>query len=199
MKLLLLSDLQGVMYEDWINFLNLDDSNIDAIVTLGDIDTLELKSIKSRFTNKLIFGVLGNHDYDGDLEYCGITNLHNATLTVANKRFVGIEGCVKYKKVKGNPLYTQSEMGEICNQLPVSDIVISHNSPKGIHDKLDEAHEGFVGLTNYIDEHQPTHVFHGHQHKHQISTHGNTKVVCIYGGWVWDQERDTFEEVLHLD
>lgn len=199
MKLLLLSDLQGVRYDDWMNFIQIDDSTIDAVLTLGDIDTLELRNIKERFSNKQVLGVIGNHDYNGDLEYYGITNLHNTTTILSEKQIVGIEGCVRYKNGKGIPLYTQTEMGVICDQLPVADIVISHNSPKGIHDKLEQAHEGFVGLMNYIEEHQPTHVFHGHQHKHQITTYGATKIVCIYGGWIWDSETDLFEEVLHID
>lgn len=198
MKWLLLSDLQGVLYEDWISFLNMDDSQFDTIVTLGDIDILYLKSIAEKFSHKRIIGVLGNHDYKGDLEYCNIQNLHGSFININGQRIIGLEGCVRYKNEKDAPLYTQEEMNAICNKLPSSDIVISHNSPFGIHDKKDLAHQGYIGLRNYVEEHQPLILFHGHQHVHQITHYQGTQIVGIYGGWLWDQNLNSFIQVLKV-
>ena len=64
---------------------------------------------------------------------------------------------------------------------PPVDILISHNSPRGIHDRNDGIHEGFDGLTNYILEHKPKFLFHGHQHYEQESLMEGTRVICVYG------------------
>jgi Icc-related predicted phosphoesterase len=198
MKWLFLSDLQGVMYQDWLNFKQMDHRDWDVIVTLGDIDTLILKSIAERFQGKPIIGLIGNHDFKGDLEYYGIQNLHQNPVILNGKKVAGIEGCIKYKNEKDAPLYTQEEVGKMYRELESCDIIISHNSPFGIHDKAGIAHEGYIGLKQYIEEHQPTHVFHGHQHTHQVSKYKSTKIVGIYGGWIWNQEDDTFTKVLNV-
>jgi Icc-related predicted phosphoesterase len=64
---------------------------------------------------------------------------------------------------------------------PAVDILIAHNSPKGIHDRDDGIHEGFDGLTNYILEHKPKYLFHGHQHYEQETVYEGTKVICVFG------------------
>lgn len=196
MKWLLLSDLQGVMYQDWLNFMQMDDREWDVIVTLGDIDGLVLKSLNERFKGKPFLGVLGNHDFKGDLEYYGIQNLHRSPQIVHGKKVVGVEGCVKYKNEKDAPLYSQEEVSSFYRELPRCDIVFSHNSPIGIHDKPGIAHEGYRGLKEYIENHHPQYVFHGHQHVHSLTVDGTTKVIGIYGGWVWNQLDDTFTQVL---
>ncbi|MEK3955771.1 metallophosphoesterase family protein [Psychrobacillus sp. FSL K6-1464] len=198
MNWLFLSDLQGVYHDEWQTFINMDNTEWDGVVVLGDIDTLYLKSISERFKGRPIIGVLGNHDYPGDLEYYNIVNIHREQSKLGTERVTGIEGCVRYKQGKSFPMYTQAEMIRICDDLPAADIIISHNSPFGIHDKTNRAHLGYLGLKNYIEKHQPTHVFHGHQHKHQISMVGKTKVVCVFGGWVWNQEKDTLKQVLKV-
>jgi uncharacterized protein len=197
MKWLLLADLQGVKYQDWMNFIS-SPIDCDIVVTLGDIDPLFLKSIAERFSNKLIIGVLGNHDLKGDLKRHNIVNLHGKCQVIGNYRVIGIEGCVRYKNAQNVPLYTQEEIISLCEKMPKADIVISHNSPFYIHDKNDEAHEGYIGLHNYIKEHQPKYVFHGHQHIHRVTKYGKTLVIGIYGGMVWNQKNDTFNQVLYV-
>jgi hypothetical protein len=39
---------------------------------------------------------------------------------------------------------------------PPVDIFISHNSPRGIHERNDDAYAGFDGLINYMFEHKPS-------------------------------------------
>lgn len=199
MKWLLLSDLQGVMHQNWLNFMKMDDSSWDVTVTLGDIDGMYLKSIVERFRDKPIYGVLGNHDYKGDLEYYGIQSVHRSPMLIHGKQVVGVEGCVKYKMEKDAPLYTQQEVSEFYRELPACDIVFSHNSPYGIHDKPGIAHEGYIGLMEYIDQYKPSYVFHGHQHVHKTTIYQNTKIVGVFGGWIWDQEEDSFVKVLHVE
>lgn len=195
MKALILSDLQGVDYREWMNFLQMDSSSFDVILLLGDIDTMFLKAISERFSNKPMMGVLGNHDYNGDLEYYGILNLHAHKVSLGNVSVVGLEGCVKYKNEEA-PMYSQEEALLICETFPKADILISHNSPKGIHDKPDLAHEGFWGLTSYIEKHQPRFAFHGHQHVNKKTSYGNTQVIGVYGGILFDTNTESIQQVL---
>ena len=78
-------------------------------------------------------------------------------------------------------MYDQWEVDEILSSFPVVDILLSHNSPKGIHDREDGVHLGFDGLNAYIAKANPKLVIHGHQHVNDSTTVGETKVIGVYG------------------
>jgi uncharacterized protein len=199
MKLLVFADLHFVDYFIWKEFLTtIDHSQFDAVVLLGDIDIMYLKSIREHFSDKPIIGVLGNHDYQGDLEYYGIMNIHGALNIIGNLRFIGVEGCVRYKKGEA-PIHTQEEISHLLRNLPYADIVISHNSPKGIHDKPDIAHEGYAGLMEYMELHSPRYLLHGHQHQNKKTTYKETIIIGVYGGIILDVETGKVEKVLDLE
>lgn len=197
MKGLVLSDLQGIYHRDWTTFLEIDQTRFDFVLLLGDIDQMYLEVIAKKFAGKRKFGVLGNHDYPGDLEYYGIENSHGKLIQVEELSFAGIEGSVKYKK-EFAPMFTQEEAMGLCKHLPKANILVSHNSPKGIHDKPDLAHEGFYGLLEYIHAYQPKYALHGHQHGLKRTQIGNTQVVCIFGGVIFDFETGSQERVLEV-
>ncbi|MFF2531260.1 metallophosphoesterase family protein [Brevibacillus sp. NPDC058079] len=185
MKALVLSDLQGIEYREWMRFLSLDSGLFDIILFLGDIDQMYLKVITEKFPSKPKLGVLGNHDFSGDLEYFGIENIHGKMKVINGIAIAGVEGSIKYKKEEA-PMLTQEEATIICEQLPKADLLISHNSPYGIHDKSDMAHEGFMGLRTYISQKEPKYLIHGHQHSAKNTRVGNTDVIGIFGGVIFD-------------
>lgn len=197
MKLLLLSDLQGINYEDWRNLLSMDSVQYDATILLGDIEDLLLKSIKEHLSKKPLFGILGNHDYEGDLEYFEIENVHGREITMGDMRFAGLKGSVRYK-AGDFPMLTQNEASLYCRSFDDVDILISHNSPKGIHDKPDIAHEGFEGLLEYIRDHQPKYAIHGHQHMNISTWVGETQVIGIYGGILLDTKTGERKHLLRI-
>lgn len=198
MKALVFADLHFVDYEVWRKFLSIDHSTFDVIWILGDIDIMFLKSISENFKDKLILGILGNHDYPGDLEHYQISNVHGKKVLIGDLGVIGVEGCVRYKK--GHlPLYTQEEIINLLNSLPEGEVVLSHNSPKGIHDKSDIAHEGYEGLIHYMDKHKPKYVLHGHQHKNIRSKYKETEVIGLYGGFIFDTNTGKTEKVLDLE
>lgn len=198
MRLLVLSDLHYVPYETWQAFLKISQDSFDLILLLGDIEVTYLRDISSTFSNKPILGVHGNHDYPIDLESFSLPNLHGKTILMQTHSFLGIEGCVRYKK--GNrPMYTQEEISQLLEQIPPVDIVISHNSPKGIHDKEKLSHEGFQGLTDYILTKKPMLVFHGHQHINSQTKIQNTLVIGVFGGVIFDLNKRITELVLPID
>ena len=94
--------------------------------------------------------------------------------------FGGLNGSWRYKS-KGPYLHDQIEVCKYMSAFPAVDILIAHNSPRGIHDRDDGIHEGFDGLNNYIIEHKPKYLFHGHQHVNQETECDGTRVICVYG------------------
>jgi Icc-related predicted phosphoesterase len=197
MKLLVLSDLQGIDHREWIQFIQMDAAAYDATLLLGDIEDLFLKTIAERFSQKPLWGVLGNHDYVGDLEWFNIPNAHGKIVNVGSLRIVGLQGSIRYKAGDA-PMLSQMEASLYCRNLPPADLMMSHNSPKGVHDKPDVAHEGFEGLLNYIKEHQPRYALHGHQHKNEVDMIGKTQIIGVCGGILLDMDTGERNQVLHV-
>ena len=109
-----------------------------------------------------------------------IVDLHLQTAQHAGFRFGGLNGSWKYKP-RGPFLYEQAEVESLLSSFPAVDILLSHNSPRGIHDREDTVHQGFEGLNPYISRVRPKLVIHGHQHTQRESTVGETRVIGVYG------------------
>lgn len=70
----------------------------------------------------------------------------------------------------------------ISNNMEKADILISHTSPYGIHQKDTDVHCGLLGIKEYIDKYNPKVNLHGHQHKKEITILDNgTYVIGVYG------------------
>jgi Icc-related predicted phosphoesterase len=86
--------------------------------------------------------------------------------------------------------YTQKEASKLARRLPAADVLICHCPPLGINDDPeDPSHIGFEGLRDWVDEHRPRHLLHGHVHPlhGQVMTrHGDTRVHWISGSRVLD-------------
>ena len=195
MKILFLADLQSVGYEEWQNFLKIDENSFDIIATLGDIYGLYLKQTRDIFPTKRIIGVLGNHDQKGKFAYYDMEDIHNRIIDINGVKIAGIEGCVRYKESDNFPLYTQFEIIKICHHLDRADIIISHNSPFEIHDEKDIAHIGYQGLREYIERHRPKYCVHGHQHIDKVTKYLSTKVVGIHGASILNTDTGHIEKI----
>ena len=86
--------------------------------------------------------------------------------------------------------YTQKEGCKLARKLPSADILLCHCPPLGINDDPDDpAHIGFEGLRDWVDEHQPRYVLHGHTHPiagRAQKRYGGTQVHWVYGAKVLD-------------
>jgi Icc-related predicted phosphoesterase len=69
----------------------------------------------------------------------------------------------------------------MLRSFPRVDVFIAHNSPRGIHERDDDVHQGFDGFLEYVEKRKPQHFLHGHQHLNGITQHGNTKIIGIFG------------------
>ena len=91
-----------------------------------------------------------------------------------------MNGSRKYKP-RGHFLYDQWEVEELLLSFPPLDVLLSHNSPRGIHDREDEVHYGFDGLRAYISRAKPKLLIHGHQHVARESVCEGIRIVGVYG------------------
>lgn len=201
MNILFVADFHGVGFVELEQALSSLSASVDIVCTLGDIHVNLLKILKEHFIGIPIIGVAGNHDTSYFLEAAEVFNLHRTPFFHKDTNFIGIEGSYRYSG-KNRPMYTQEEVNEFVDLFPSDvpiDILICHNSPLGIHDRADNAHVGFEGITRFIETKQPSFVFHGHQHKNITSVHQNTTVVGVYGGIVFDTLTASVVEQLALD
>ena len=151
----------------------------DLLLSCGDIaDPLILEATQA-YGCRHILAVKGNHDMPAPFP-CPIVDLHLKVMEYDGLRIGGLNGCWKYKS-RGAFLYDQAEVHALLADFPPVDILITHNSPRGIHDREDGIHQGFDALTDYIHLHEPRLVIHGHQHVARESKIGKTTVTGVYG------------------
>jgi Icc-related predicted phosphoesterase len=160
---------------------------VDAVFCLGDLDRAWIESLMGLSIPR--YGVHGNHDPEDALLDLEIEDLHLRRTQVGGVTVAGFEGCVEYQKGAVHQ-YTQKEARKLARKLPAADILLCHCPPFGINDDPeDRAHVGFEGLRDWVDEHQPRHVLHGHTHPvagRAVKRYGDIQVHWIYGAKVLD-------------
>jgi Icc-related predicted phosphoesterase len=151
----------------------------DALLSLGDVtDTVILQAAEA-WRCPVIFAVKGNHDSEEPFAE-PIVDLHLRTMEYGGLRFGGLNGCWQYKP-RGHFLYYQEEADAFMACFPAVDVLVSHNSPRHVHDREDGVHTGFSALNSYIARAAPRLLLHGHQHREQETAVGKTRVLCVYG------------------
>lgn len=157
----------------------------DAVVTAGDLREWWLKESGIQDTETPTYGVYGNHCNGRYLNSLGITNLHLNRVEFGGVSFVGLEGCVRYKKQGRDILYTQDEYAAMIADLPAADVLVTHCPPAGINDHVDPAHVGIDALRQWIDTHKPAVLIHGHTYPDSpVRSHGSTRVEYVFGARV---------------
>jgi uncharacterized protein len=160
---------------------------VDAIVCLGDLQPSWLETLDRVHLPKL--GVYGNHDDEPYMEWFGIEDLHMRRIELdAGPSFAGFEGCVTYRRegrAKVGPTYSQRQARRLIRRLPPADVLLCHCPPRGVNDDEDDpAHVGFDALRDWVDEHRPRLLLHGHTHPQpgRIATQvGDTRVAYVNG------------------
>lgn len=158
-------------------------SSFDVIVTLGDFEQSQIRSLEN-VTNIPKLGIYGNHCSGMYMPELGIENMHLATKTINGITFGGFEGCVRYKESSAK-MYTQEEASELLASFPHVDVMLVHCPPFGVNDDpTDIAHTGFVGLRDYLEREKPAHLFHGHTYPtpgHLVTLCGETTITYVSG------------------
>jgi Icc-related predicted phosphoesterase len=167
--------------------------DVDAIVTLGDLQPSWLETLDRLSVPKL--GVYGNHDDEPYMTWFGIDDLHMNRIELdGGPSFAGFEGCVTYRRSSGGrrvgPTYTQHAASKLARKLPAAEVLVCHCPPRGVNDDPDDvAHIGYDGLRDYVWQHSPRWLLHGHTHPQpgRLVDHiGDTRVVYVNGARIID-------------
>ena len=151
----------------------------DLLISLGDMPDSVILQAAEKCGCREIAALKGNHDSSAPFPE-PIRDVHLKTFTFSGVTFGGFCGSWKYKP-KGNFLFEQEEVEALMADFPAVDIFLAHNSPRGVHDRDDEVHLGFVGFSYFIQRAKPRFFIHGHMH-HDIETIvGSTRVIGTFG------------------
>ena len=158
--------------------------------------------------NKATFGHGGT--------YTGFKVLSDKSFVITDKQtgkkrpllIAGVSGSLMYNK--GLNQYTEQQMKRklrlmipslIINKIKYGrylDILLTHASPRHIHDKEDPCHKGFECFNWFIQKFKPAYMIHGHIHlydarEERITKTGETTVVNAYAHWIieYPQKQDT--------
>jgi Icc-related predicted phosphoesterase len=152
---------------------------VDLLISCGDMPEAAILRAMDFYRPKQVFAVKGNHDSAAAFPP-GVTDLHLEMRKAEGLSFGGFEGAWRYKPV-GHHLFDQKEVSAMMRYFPSVDILITHNSPAGVHERDREVHQGFEGFKDYINRANPGLMIHGHQHHEQITVMGRTTIAGVYG------------------
>jgi hypothetical protein len=157
-----------------------------AVVSLGDLHSSEVAQLIP--AGRPLLGVYGNHCVPGYLEKLGGTDLSGGGIAAVTDtvlgRVLGVSGCVRYKAGSSDPLWTQEQYRRALQDLPRADVVITHCPPAGCNDDPgDPAHMGIGALADYVREHRPSLLVHGHTYPQPACTMFAGVAVRYVHGW----------------
>ncbi len=168
-----------IIADDELVWHNLPTIKADILICCGDLPDDVIQRAAATCGSQHILAVKGSDDSTANFP-APIINLHLQTFVFRGVTFGGFGGAWKYKP-KGNHLFDQAEVEAALADFPRVDVFVAHNSPRFVHDRDDEVHNGFVAFANYINQHQPPFFLHGHQHIKQETLVGATRVIGTYG------------------
>jgi Icc-related predicted phosphoesterase len=192
--------------------------DVDLVLSAGDLPMDYLDFIVSSINTPLLF-VFGNHNLEeyqfitkgpvyhdpGALNShsYGATHLHGKVVREGKLLVAGLGGSMKYSK--GENQFTEREMKwEMIKMIPsllfnrifkgrYLDILLTHASPRGIHDKADKCHLGFKCFLWFMRKFRPKYLIHGHIHLYDLSEVRATKyldtmVINAYSHYLLEYE-----------
>jgi len=135
----------------------------------------------------------------------GSTYIGDKLIRIKNKNILiaGLGGSRKYNK--GDNQYNEFQMMfKIIRMIPrllwnkwrhgrYLDILLTHASPRGIHDKEDPCHIGFKSFLWFMDKFKPRYLLHGHIHLYslndiRVTKYNKTTVINTYDHYLLDFE-----------
>ena len=195
-------------------------SDVELVVSAGDLPMEYLGFLASSFNTAVLF-VFGNHNLSHlesfgrhrahaidsgavDFRYCntfGSTCVHGRVVQTKGLLIAGLGGSLRYNAGKNQ--FSQREMyRQIFAMVPrllwnrlvhgrYLDILLTHASPHGVHDKPDRCHTGFRAFRWFIRRFQPRYLLHGHVHLYDLNARrvtvvDGTTVINVYSHFVLD-------------
>ena len=160
--LLLIADTHGTLDEEKFKQFIIH-KQYDLCIMLGDHYTRDIDIILNYVDKSKIYGIKGNHDYDYLTDY-NIPNINGQIIEINGVKILGMEGSFKYKPVDF-PSFTHEESINFLENKAKVDILVTHDKKFDYEKIKDPAHQGLIGITNYIFKNKiPIHI-HGHIHE----------------------------------
>jgi len=192
--------------------------DVDLVISAGDLPPEYLGFITSMLNKDLVY-VMGNHDL-GDLEARGMSRWIDAAPDAVDASTGATDAGFKLKRMEGliilglpgSMLYNKgpNQYSEFSMSLRLAflvprlflnkvfrgravDLVLTHASPQGIHDRDDQCHRGFKCFLWLMRVFKPRWLVHGHIHLYdladvRISSYHGTTVINAFGHWLLDTE-----------
>lgn len=167
----------------------LDEHEVDAIVTLGDLDYYGIEELEGIDLPKL--GVYGERcpDY---FEGLGIVDLHLRTFELGGMTFGGFQGATRGGDNAGAKTFDQEEASTLLATFPRVDVMLAHMPPRGVNDEDVPGYQGFGALRDYVLREQPRYLLHGHAFPLDAQASqrlGATEILYVGGGRIIPLER----------
>jgi Icc-related predicted phosphoesterase len=220
MKILCVSDhIDPLVYSSSIRDRFAD---VDLVLSAGDLPMEYLEFIVSSLNKPLLF-VFGNHNleeyryyttgrlepWQGDAELAHCSGATHVGFKVHREEGIivaGLGGSMQYNR--GENQYTDFKMKWAMFKLIPSllinrifrgrylDILLTHASPAGIHDKEDLCHRGFKSFLWFMKVFKPKYLIHGHIHLYDLSAvrvtrYLDTVVLNAYSHYIIDTGDNT--------
>ncbi|HLY27405.1 MAG TPA: metallophosphoesterase family protein [Aggregatilineales bacterium] len=167
--------------------------DVEAVISCGDLPAPYLEYLSSTLNTPLLF-VRGNHDLMYEEAWPGGDNLHRHVLNFRGITFAGLEGSPLYNR--GPIQYTEGQMLRmvlafaprlLLRRMRLGyglDVLVTHASPRDIHDRTDMAHRGFRSFRLFMNLYRPRYLLHGHVDKWDnrrefVTEFGTTTVINI--------------------
>ena len=219
MKILCISDqIDPLIYTNSIKQRYAD---VDIVLSAGDLPMDYLDYIVSTLNKPTLF-VFGNHHTEDLYHYEGggvrydigrADEFHSSGAIYADKKLcyeegliiAGLGGSMRYNR--GENQFTDFQMklrmmrlvpGLFFNRVfrgRYLDILLTHASPLGIHDKEDKCHQGFKSFLWFMRVFKPRYLIHGHIHLYDLSAARTTKyhdtiVINVYSHYLIDTREE---------
>lgn len=161
-SLLIISDTHGTLDEEsFVKYLQ--NQTYDACIMLGDHYNRDIEIITRNVDKTKLFGIKGNHDYNYLDDY-DIPNINGQIIEIKGIKIMGMEGSFKYKQVDF-PSFTQEDSILFLENKEKVDVLVTHDKKFDPEKTKDPAHQGLIGITNYIYKNNVSVHIHGHIHE----------------------------------
>ncbi|MDG0791434.1 metallophosphoesterase [Cohnella ginsengisoli] len=192
MKVLVVSDEESKYLWDHFDVKKFKD--IELVISCGDLKAEYLSFLVS-VIHAPLFYIHGNHDADYKVNPPeGCQCIEDKIVSYKGFRFMGLGGSHRYSP--GEHQYSERQMNwriaKLKPRLWLSksiDVLVTHAPAYRLGDGDDICHKGFLCFRDFMDEHEPKLLLHGHQHlnygrNERIHQYKNTKVINAFGYYV---------------
>ena len=172
MKLLLIADNEErYLWDDWNQNTRKELSDIDLILSAGDLDADYLEFLVTMLNVPLVY-VRGNHDGQYDEKPPeGCLCADGKILQVRGVRILGLGGSFRYRPDAVN-MYSEADMAARIASLRRklratggSDVLLTHAPIRYLGDEDHPSHRGFECFGPLLERYRPAVMVHGHMHQ----------------------------------